>query len=322
MKLIKLACLFLQKIVMAVLLIWLWSTSASAYDFTLTCYGPNGGHEGKCGKNQNFVLTKTSDAHDGVTIPLPLSYHVGGSYLYLYLASCTSDTSCELASGIIYQKPLGVQNVSLGTWGNASKLFLDGVNRLRGTFSPASAFDQTTYWDYGNLCLSITVVNYTTTWYIWGLDYGVPMNTVRCSVPINRVAADTCSATTPSIDVAFGEIERAEISTQAGGIYDKTKSFTLNCTGGSAHNFLVTLNMTPVSWSPSQMVTSNPALGVSMSKDGVPIHSSSAFIMNVPAGGSDVANLVFSLLKNPSIPASNIATGDFTASATLIVTEI
>ncbi|MGC1027650.1 fimbrial protein [Pantoea agglomerans] len=315
MKFINQIYLFLCKTLLAGAVLWLLSFNASAYDFEVTCSGTNG----VCGPGINFTMTKISSAHDGTAMPYR------PTNLQIYLANCTSDTSCTKLVGPFYERITSYPAWEAMNWGTWGGKFLTSGNSLSGTITSGINAGSGDVWNpnaYKNLCFSITGVNSSSGWLIWGINYTYPVGQVMCSAPINRIAADTCSATTPSIDVAFGELERSKIPTQPGGEYDKTKSFTLSCTGSSAHNFSLKLNMVPVSWSSSQMTTSNTALGVSMSKDSVTISNGSSFTMNVPAGGSNIANLVFSVLKNPSLQASKIATGDFTASATLVVTEI
>lgn len=294
----------------------LWASNASAYDFTVTCDGID--NAGKCGPGASFVLQKTSSAHDAIAMPLT------ASTMQIYLANCPSDTSCSKLVGPFFEKTLA-GGVS-GNWGDfaASYQNLPWSNKLTGTISSgANGGSINDVWNpnfYRNLCFSVTAVRSSASgWGIWGINYLYPAGTVMCSAPINRVAPDTCSVSTPSIDVAFGQIERSTIGTSAPAKNAITKNVSLSCTGTSTHNFSLKLNMTPASWSNSQIATSNGALGVSISKDGTLLSNGTAFDMSVL--GSGTAALSFSLLKNPTVASSDIATGDFTASATLIVTE-
>lgn len=310
-KLSKIASLILSKTVLSALVIWLWSASCSAYDFSVTCYGDNG----LCGPGVNFTLTKISTAHDAVALPFsPTSVQI-------YLANCSSDTSCTKLVGPFWERTISYPAWEAKTWGNLAGKFLTS-NILNGAITGGINAGTGDVWNpnaYKNLCFSITPVNPSNGWSIWGINYTYPAGTVMCSVPINRVVADTCSVSTPSIDVAFGQLERSEISTTLPASNDVSKTLTLNCSGTSVHNFSLKLNMTPVSWSNSQITTSNSALGISVSKDSTVLNNGSSFDMSVT--GSGTAGLVFSVLRNPSLPSSSIATGDFTASATLVVTE-
>lgn len=119
-------------------------------------------------------------------------------------------------------------------------------------------------------------------------------------------------------DIAFGNLERSEISDTASS--EKTKDLTLTCTGSQTHDFSVKLNMTPTSWSSSQLATSNPDLGVQVTVGGVAAKLGESFTLKVP--GAESKTLGFSVLRNPKTRAQDIATGDFSASGTLVVSEL
>ncbi|MEM6160438.1 fimbrial protein [Erwinia sp. P6884] len=310
-RLMKLASLILTKSVLAGLVIWLWSVNCSAYDFTVTCTGANG----QCAPGANFTLAKTGTAHDGTSLPF------SPTAVQIYLANCTSDTSCTKLVGPFWERTISYPAWEAKTWGNLGGKFLTG-SVLNGAISAGPNGGGNDVWDgnvYKNLCFSVTAVNPSNGWGIWGINYTYSPGQVMCSVPINRGVEDTCNVSTPSIDVAFGQIERSTIGTTAPTKKDVTKNVSLSCSGTNTHNFSLKLNMTPTSWSNSQIATSNSALGVTISKDGTLLSNGSAFDISVL--GSGTAALSFSLLKNPSAAVSDIATGDFTASATLIVTE-
>ncbi|WP_426505370.1 fimbrial protein [Serratia proteamaculans] len=118
-------------------------------------------------------------------------------------------------------------------------------------------------------------------------------------------------------NIPFGSVDRSEISTSDGT--EKTKDLTLVCTGATAHDFSVKLNMTPTSWSTSQLATSNPDLGIEVTVGGTAAKLGESFTMKVTGSGSKT--LGFSVLRNPTTKAMDIATGDFTASGTLEVSE-
>jgi hypothetical protein len=129
---------------------------------------------------------------------------------------------------------------------------------------------------------------------------------------------DNCTVTaSTNWNIAFGSVDRADIPTTGGT--EQTKALTLACTGTTAHDFSVKLNMTAVSWSTSQLVTSNPDLGVQVTVGGTATKLGDSFTMKAPGAASKT--LGFSLLRNPKTSASAIATGDFTASGTLVVSE-
>ncbi|WP_409977239.1 fimbrial protein [Serratia quinivorans] len=130
---------------------------------------------------------------------------------------------------------------------------------------------------------------------------------------------DNCAVTSSeNWDIAFGNLERGDISATSSS--EKTKDLTLTCTGTKAHDFSIKLNMTPTSWSTSQLATSNPDLGVQVTVGGVAAKLGDSFAMKVTGSGSKT--LGFSVLRNPATKALDIATGDFSASGTLVVSEL
>lgn len=132
------------------------------------------------------------------------------------------------------------------------------------------------------------------------------------------VTPDNCTVTTSDQwDISFGNVERSQIPTVSGK--EEQKDITLVCTGGNKHDFNIKLNMTPTSWSSSQMVTSNPMLGIQVTVDGVPVTVGNSFTMSAQTQSSKT--LGFSVLRNPAVAGQNIATGGFNASGTLVITE-
>lgn len=119
-------------------------------------------------------------------------------------------------------------------------------------------------------------------------------------------------------DISFGTVERMDIPTTGGT--EKTKALTLSCLGAKTHDFSVKLNMTSTSWSTSQLATSNPDLGVQVTVAGTAAKLGDSFAMKVTGSGS--TTLGFSVLRNPATKALDIATGDFSASGTLVVSEL
>ncbi|QGH61587.1 fimbrial protein [Serratia proteamaculans] len=129
----------------------------------------------------------------------------------------------------------------------------------------------------------------------------------------------SCTVTAGNpLNVEFGNVERLDIGTAA-GTHDVLKSLAIKCQGTDAHSINVKLSMTPTSWSTSQIATSNTDLGVSVSTGDKTLSNNDSFDMAIK--GSSTADLTFSLLRNPKTKAAAVATGAFTASATLIVSE-
>ncbi len=133
------------------------------------------------------------------------------------------------------------------------------------------------------------------------------------------VVQDTCSLTSSNRwDIAFGNIERSSINVNSGN--EQQRNLTLNCTGGRAHDFSVRFVMTATNWSETQMATSNTNLGIQIKLDGTPVSLNKSFSMRFPGQAS--RTLGFSVLRNSNITANDIATGGFTASGTLVISEL
>ncbi|WP_261151441.1 fimbrial protein [Serratia quinivorans] len=145
-----------------------------------------------------------------------------------------------------------------------------------------------------------------TTWGLCGTAHEPPLSPDHCMV---MSASDW--------NISFGTVERMEIPTTGGT--EQTKALTISCLGAKAHDFSVKLNMTPTSWSTSQLATSNPDLGVQVTVGGTVAKLGESFAMKVTGSGS--TTLGFSVLRNPKTKALDIATGDFSASGTLVVSE-
>jgi minor fimbrial subunit len=149
----------------------------------------------------------------------------------------------------------------------------------------------------------------------WSTDYyGYACGKSKLPPP----TPDNCAVTSSeNWDIAFGNLERSDISDSSSN--EKTKDLTLTCTGTKAHDFSVKLNMTATSWSTSQLVTTNPDLGIAVSVGGTAAKLGESFKMKVTGSGS--TTLGFSVVRNPKTKALDVATGAFTASGTLVVSE-
>ncbi|MGG8041380.1 fimbrial protein [Klebsiella aerogenes] len=123
------------------------------------------------------------------------------------------------------------------------------------------------------------------------------------------------------ISVQFGNVERSDISTNPGGTGTIRKNINLSCVGNGDHTINIKLNMTPTSWSNSQIHTSNGALGVSVSENGRMLTADESFNIHINGNNSLSHELVFSLLRNPGAKVTDITTGTFNASASLIITQ-
>lgn len=124
------------------------------------------------------------------------------------------------------------------------------------------------------------------------------------------------------LPVAFGNVERNSISAQVGGTDKKiTKTVPIQCTGDAALTASMAFKYTPMSVGGDQVVqTSTQGLGVAILYNGKAIKPTDTVDMTFQPGANQF-DLEFEAVRSPSIAENNIAAGDFSANAVLIVTE-
>lgn len=278
------------------------STSYAAEPATVivSCDGP----DGYCAKGGSITVRTVSGG--GVIIPR----WVASTPLTLYLGVCdrTSDNYAYHCYGRSLRSSILDAGVTNGTtqWGSLVSL-VDGTYNLPWAIA-------------ANTCVSVYVGQPGTQRFLsYGSTYDSSGYALCAGDAPPPVPDDYCYVTSgKDWDIAFGNLERGDISATSGS--EKTKDLTLTCTGTKAHDFSIKLNMTPTSWSTSQLATSNPDLGVQVTVDGVTAKLGDSFAMKVTGSGSKT--LGFSVLRNPATKALDIATGDFSASGTLVVSEL
>lgn len=123
-----------------------------------------------------------------------------------------------------------------------------------------------------------------------------------------------------TFSVNFGEIDRTTLPTKPGGEKKLNKEIPVICTGGD-----VTMNMKvsyiPVSMNGTELIkTSTDGLGVAISYNGQTLTTTDTKEIGL-LEGSNTLLIGFEALRNSAIAAENIATGTFTASATMIMTQ-
>lgn len=287
-------------IVIFLLCIFFVSASFAAQPATVTvsCDGP----DGYCMKGGN--ITVKTIAGRGVLIP---RWNSSGLHLYMSICDKLQDYANHCHGHSVLASPLSLETTNGSTnWGSLTNL-IDGTYVLPWAI-PADN------------CLSVYVgktgearfLSYGSTFenYVLALcagDVPPPVPDDYCYVSGGK-----------DWDVSFGNVERSDIPTTGGT--EKTKALTLSCLGTKTHDFSVKLNMTATSWSTSQLATSNPDLGVQVTVGGAAAKLGDSFAMKVTGSGS--TTLGFSVLRNPKTKARDIATGDFSASGTLVVSEL
>lgn len=159
-------------------------------------------------------------------------------------------------------------------------------------------------------------------YYCWALytDLGHPIRNIYCSNTITPTPTTACDVNGGSdISVSFGGIERTDIGTSAGGKSTVQKSLTLSCDDTAIHDFSVQMRSTPASWNGDAIQTSNKDVGVITQWNGATLTNGSSQTLSVR--GSTSATLSFTPVHGAGWSTDNIATGSFTASATLVVTQ-
>jgi hypothetical protein len=144
------------------------------------------------------------------------------------------------------------------------------------------------------------------------------------ATPLAPVVPSTCSLnSSQGLTVAFNEIDRSDISTtpasQTSGNVEKTIPVT--CTGETAFTVKTKFNFTPITVSNNQVVaSSNPNLGVAIIYNGKVVSPTDVFDETYQLGTNNI-NLEFQVVHDSSVATKDIATGDFSASAVMVMTQ-
>ncbi|WP_206402262.1 fimbrial protein [Erwinia billingiae] len=144
------------------------------------------------------------------------------------------------------------------------------------------------------------------------------------ATPLAPVIPSTCSLnSSQGLTVAFNEIDRSDISTtpasQTSGNVEKTIPVT--CTGETAFTVKTKFTFTPITVSNNQVVaSSNPNLGVAIIYNGKVVSPTDVFDETYQLGTNNI-NLEFQVVHDSSVATKDIATGDFSASAVMVMTQ-
>ncbi|MGA7508559.1 MAG: fimbrial protein [Erwinia billingiae] len=142
--------------------------------------------------------------------------------------------------------------------------------------------------------------------------------------PLEPAVPSTCSLnSSQGLTVAFNEIDRSDISTtpasQTSGNVEKTIPVT--CTGETAFTVKTKFTFTPITVSNNQVVaSSNPNLGVAIIYNGKVVSPTDVFDETYQLGTNNI-NLEFQVVHDSSVATKDIATGDFSASAVMVMTQ-
>ncbi|CAI0731289.1 Uncharacterised protein [Serratia quinivorans] len=307
-------------IVLLVAALWGGRSWAGYTGYDYTCKGALGAtgalqgciSGGPWGTLVNGVWTTTK-----TTVGMFLAYHPDGGNILGYVPPEVTTLTVGLfaCSGSAGPGgalcPRGVEGRLVakgGTWQcTAGEPWVDCIARSTGPYLVEGVF----LTGESSACIEYQDQNgrwwgHKTTWGLCGTAHEPPTSPDHCMVMSQS-----------DWDISFGNVERMDIPTSGGT--EQTKALKLSCLGTKAHDFSVKLNMTPTSWSTTQLVTTNPDLGIAVSVGGTAAKLGESFKMKVTGSGSKT--LGFSVLRNPKTKALDVATGDFTASGTLVVSE-
>ncbi|MEZ2603596.1 fimbrial protein [Kluyvera intermedia] len=135
---------------------------------------------------------------------------------------------------------------------------------------------------------------------------------------INTSTCKVLSGSTFNVDL--GKVERGNIA--SGGTSSQTiiKDFNIVCDAAHVVDFDVRMSLVSPAWNNKVIKTSNDNLGIEMRWNGAAVSDGVSQKLSVMNGSATVP-LSFTPVKPPSLSFNDIATGAFTASATMILTQ-
>lgn len=175
-----------------------------------------------------------------------------------------------------------------------------------------SAFDR------GYLCVKLKSIDYGTTFSIPG-SYACAGDSPLPPTP--PVKPTSCTLNNSSdLSVPLGTVERSEIVTTPGTGAVKNVEIPVTCTGGDV-SVNMQLSYTPISVSGQNVVKSSTnGLGVSIIYGSKVLSPTDITALSF-IEGSNTLDLGFEVVRDPTVTIGDIPTGDFTASATMIMTQ-
>lgn len=121
------------------------------------------------------------------------------------------------------------------------------------------------------------------------------------------------------LNVPLGAVRRSDVPLVGHAGAGVSKTIGVTCSGDSALDTVTTFKYTALSGEPSAVATSTDGLGIAVDYNGAPIGSG----QEVPgsfASGANTITLNFTPVRSTTVPASQIATGDFTSDLVMIIT--
>lgn len=123
------------------------------------------------------------------------------------------------------------------------------------------------------------------------------------------------------LDVQLGKLERTDIAVKSGTTTPVTKDISIKCDGNIPYNANMKLDFTPITVSNEKVIsTSTTGLGVAVVYQGKTVQPGETFPLSYQPG-IHTLTLGFEAVRDPAMAATDLKTGNFTATAVLVFTE-
>lgn len=159
-----------------------------------------------------------------------------------------------------------------------------------------------------------------------GVEWSTPaQRTCQDGGQLPEEAADCYLNSNVDMNIDLGILERSEIATTPK--YDASGSikreFPVLCIRDSGVTVETTFQFTPITVSGNEVIsTSSANLGVAIFYEGKLVSPSSTPIVETFTNGYTYRELAFQAVRNPDVALKEVSTGDFTASAVMVMTEL
>lgn len=173
--------------------------------------------------------------------------------------------------------------------------------------------------DKGSMCFSLVSPD--------GVEWGVADSPRFCGdVKALPTEPARCAINYGSnLNIDFGVIERVDLpvtKTGDAGYTRVERTIPVTCSGEAAITLSAEIRYTPSSFDAEGMLTSNADLAVAVLHGGQVFRPGDAFSLSVEQGGETMIALAFVAFRNPATRSESMATGLFSASSTLVLTEM
>ncbi|EOI3476487.1 fimbrial protein [Cronobacter dublinensis] len=124
-----------------------------------------------------------------------------------------------------------------------------------------------------------------------------------------------------ALTVDLGTIDRTMLPTVPGSGIKKSITVPVSCSGGIDVNVIMKMKYTPITIGSNEVIKSSTnGLGVTASYNSTILSTTSKITLALKSG-SNTLNFNFDAVRSPSVAASDIKTGSYTANAVLEMTQ-